>query len=298
MARKRAAKKSTKKRKAAWRASWKGQLRFGLVSLGVEAVNARSREEGDIHFHQLHAKCHNRIHYEKVCPVHGEVDNDEIVSGFEYSRGKYVEIEPEEIDALRTDAEKSLTIDSFVAPESVDLLYLDGRMYYLLPSGAESNEPYQVLATSLQQEQVYGVGHIVMSGKDQIVLVRSHDGLLQMAMLNYAAELRPEEDFAVPHEKVSPKKLKLAKDLIHSWSDENFDFEHYEDQYRHRLAELIDAKVSGKETVEPAEEEEGPVVINLMDALKKSVSATRRRPTKNKAKTRTSRRRTTKRKRA
>jgi DNA end-binding protein Ku len=269
-----------KRRKAEnWRASWKGQLRFGLVSLAVEAVNARSREEGDIHFHQLHAKCHNRIRYEKVCPVHGEVENDEIVSGYEYSRGKYVEVEPEELDALRTEKEKSLTIDTFIEPEQLDLIYLDGRMYYLVPSGPDAQESYRVLASALEQEGRIGIGHIVMSGKDQVVAIRAHHDRLQMAMLNYEKELRQDSDFPVSVAKVAPKKLKLAKDLIRSWSDRRFDFSAYEDQYRDRLAELIEAKVSGKETVEAPEDEEEPAVINLMDALKRSVATKKARTT-------------------
>src|SRR5687767_11946689 len=81
------------------RASWKGNITFGLVSFEVEAFNALDRDRSDIHFNQLHAECHNRIHYEKVCPVHGAVSNDEIVSGYEYKKGKYIEIDSEELDA-------------------------------------------------------------------------------------------------------------------------------------------------------------------------------------------------------
>src|SRR5687767_3366341 len=120
-----------RRKKTRWRASWKGQLQFGLVSFSVQAINARSPEEGDIHFHQLHAPCHNRIRYEKVCPVHGEVDNDDIVLGYEYARGKYVEMDSEELDQLRTEKERSLTIDSFIDPQEIDPIYFDGRMYYL-----------------------------------------------------------------------------------------------------------------------------------------------------------------------
>src|SRR5689334_474245 len=87
------------------RASWRGNLSFGLVSFAVEAFNALNRQGSDIHFHQLHAKCHSRIHYEKVCPIHGQVSNDEIVSGYEYAKGKYVEIDPEELDKFRTESE-------------------------------------------------------------------------------------------------------------------------------------------------------------------------------------------------
>jgi DNA end-binding protein Ku len=260
-----------------WRASWKGQLQFGLVSFPVQAVNARSQDQGDVHFHQLHAPCHSRIRYEKVCPLHGEVENDEIVSGYEYTRGKYVEVDPEELNELRTEKERALTIDSFIKPEEIDPIYFDGRMYYLIPDGAESQEPYKVLAGALEHQERWGVGHVVMSGKDQIVLIRPRDNVLIMAMLNYAAEIRSAKELkAVAAEKVSPRKMKLAEDLVKSWSDKRFDFKRYEDRYRNRLAELIDAKGAGREVVTPEEEEESPV-INLMDALKQSVAKARSR---------------------
>src|SRR5258706_6569954 len=109
-----ATKKKNAKRPGKYRARWKGNLSFGLVSFPVQAFNARNPEQSDIHFHQLHAACHRQIRYEKVCPIHGRVTNDEIVSGYEYAKGKYVEIEPEELDTLRTEAERSLTIDAIV----------------------------------------------------------------------------------------------------------------------------------------------------------------------------------------
>src|SRR3712207_1055914 len=113
-------KKKSTKRQAKHRASWRGHLSFGLVSFPVQAFNARDREQSDIHFHQLHAECHRRIHYEKVCPTHGTIPNDEIVSGYEYRPGKYVEIDPQELDAVRTQTERSLTIDAFVEPDAID----------------------------------------------------------------------------------------------------------------------------------------------------------------------------------
>ena len=108
------AKGAARPTKGSPRATWKGELSFGLVTFTVEAFNAINRQASDIHFHQLHAKCHSRVHYEKVCPIHGKISNDEIVSGYEYEKGKYVEIEPEQIDALRTHEERTLTIDSFI----------------------------------------------------------------------------------------------------------------------------------------------------------------------------------------
>jgi DNA end-binding protein Ku len=138
-----------KKRKLRRRPSWKGSLRFGLVSIDVEALNARSSEGRDIHFHQLHCKCHSRIHYEKVCPVHGEIPNDEIVSGYEYTKGKYVEVDAEELDALRTKREKSLVVDSFIDPAELDLIFFDGRMYYLAPATKEANDQIAAIRTAV-----------------------------------------------------------------------------------------------------------------------------------------------------
>jgi len=268
--------KKKDKAKPKHRASWKGNLSFGLVSFPVQAFNAHSPEHGDIHFHQLHATCHRRIHYEKVCPIHGEVSNDEIVSGYEYAKGKYVEIEPEELDALRTETERSLTIDAFVEPDTIDPIYLDGRMYYLAPDGAVAEEPYAVIAEAMEREGRHGVGQVVFSGKDQLALVRPDQGVLHMAMLNYAAEIRRPRDVvaAAKHSHLGGRKVQLAQTLIRSWFTRNFDFAAYEDRYREKLQELIDAKVEGREIVAP-QEEERPEVINLMDALKKSISRER-----------------------
>jgi DNA end-binding protein Ku len=194
-------------------------LSFGLVSFPVQAFNARNPEQSDIHFHQLHAACHKRIHYQKVCPIHGQVSNDEIVSGYEYAKGKYVEVEPEELDALRTETERSLTIDAFVEPDAIDPIYFDGRMYYLAPEGPVAEEPYAVVTEAMEREGRYGVGQVVFSGKDQLALVRPDDGVLHMAMLNYEAEIRhPREVVAAAKQgHLGGRKVQLAQTLIRSW---------------------------------------------------------------------------------
>jgi DNA end-binding protein Ku len=270
------AKHKKQKRQTKQRASWRGHLTFGLVSFPVQAINARNPQESDIHFHQLHATCHRRIHYEKVCPVHGRVTNDEIVAGYEYRKGQYVEIDPEELDALRTEKERSLTIDAFVADGEIDPVYFDGRMYFLVPDGPAGEEPYRVIADAMHREECWGVGQVVFSGKDQIVAVRPLDGVLHMAMLNYDEEIRRPADVRAAHKSPRPesKKIHLAQTLIRSWYSDHFDFAAYDDRYREKLKELIDAKVHGHEIVAPEEEEE-PKVLNLMDALKKSLSHTR-----------------------
>jgi DNA end-binding protein Ku len=285
---KRASANATSPPRSSARASWKGRLTFGLVSFDVEAFNAIDRQGSDIRFHQLHAKCHSRIRYQKVCPVHGVVSNDEIVSGYEQSKGKYVEVERDELEALRSERDRALTIDAFVDQATIDPLYFDGRMYYLLPAGASSEEAYAVIVAALTREERYGVGQVVFSGKDQMVLLRPLGGFLHMAMLNYDQEIRKPEDIATPPK--SPAKLtrqvKLAQTLIREWTDDEFDFSSYKDAYRENVEELIAAKAKGHKVVAPEVEEE-PEVVNLMDALKKSLGKSRgktRRATKSRHK--------------
>jgi DNA end-binding protein Ku len=269
---KRKSKRAASKSKHKVRASWKGMLRFGLVAFQVEAFNARRPEAGAVAFHQLHAECHNRIRYEKHCPVHGKVENNEIVSGYEYSRGRYVEVEAEELDALRTEHEKALTLDNFVEPEEIDPIYYDGRMYYLAPASAEAREPYAVFMAALEREGRYGVGQVVFSGKDQVVLLRPYNGALHMAMLNYPAEMRDAAEVVgtLPEIRGGDKQVRLAEQLIQSWGEEAFEYSDYTDPYLERVKELIDAKVEGRELVAPEEDEE-PEVVNFMDALRKSM---------------------------
>src|SRR3954468_20853151 len=113
------------KSRSKFRASWRGQLRFGLVSFEVQAINVEIKENAEVHFHLLHEPDHQRIHYAKICPKHGEVPSEEIVEGFEYTKGKYVEFDKEELDVLRTQQEKALSIDAFVNAEEIDPIYFD-----------------------------------------------------------------------------------------------------------------------------------------------------------------------------
>jgi len=269
------AERKKKKQPKRHRASWKGTLVFGLVSFPVEAFNALNRDESDIHFHQLHADCHRRIQYQKVCPLHGEVSNDEIVSGYEYKTGKYIEVEPEELETIKTKADRAFTIDAFVDPATIDPLYLDGRMYYLLPAAPAAAEPYVVMAQAMTKENQFGVGKIVIFGKEQLALVRSIEGLLHMAMLNFDEEIRaPQEMKArLPKANGAARQVTLARTLIRNWATEKFDFRRYDDEYRKRVARLIKAKVAGHEVVAPPKEEAEPDVINLMEALQRSVAA-------------------------
>lgn len=255
-----------------WRSSWKGVLQFGLVRFGVEAINAHSRSGGEIHFHQLHAKCHSRIEYRKFCPLHGEVEQEDIVFGYEYERGKYVEVDPEEFDAIRTREERTLRIEEFIAPDDLDQLYFDGRIYYLTPTSAHDREPYQLLRRALVEDDRIGIGQVVFSGKEQLTAVLPRDRILTMAMLNYAPELRDPNDIdAGDDDDVAAKNLRLAKDVVTTMTSRRFSIDAYEDHYRERVLELIASKRKGNKVVSPPEEEEEEPVINLMEALKKSL---------------------------
>lgn len=270
MAKSRKTKTTRPTRKA--RASWQGMLRFGLVSFPVEAFNAHSDEGGEIALHQLHAKCHSRIRYQKTCPIHGEVDNDEIIKGYEVSKGEYIEIDPDELEKLRSGAERSLTVDTFITPDEIDSIYLDGRMYFLSPDGDQAREPYGVFLEALRHLGRCGLGQIVFSGKEQIVMIRPYGDALHMAMLNYQAEIRDPQETILPPATVkrTDRMVKLAEQLIENWTEESFDFSKYEDAHLRDLKALIQAKVEGREIV-ASEVDEGPEVINLMDALQKSL---------------------------
>ena len=125
--------------------TWKGYIKLSLVSVPVKAYNARAPSERDIQLHQLHAECHSRIQYKKICPIHGEVSQDDIVSGYEYAKGQYTVIDPAELDKLRSEDDKAITIDQFIHPESLDRIYLTGQSYYLLPEGRIGERPFALI---------------------------------------------------------------------------------------------------------------------------------------------------------
>jgi DNA end-binding protein Ku len=280
--------KKRRKSSRSWRASWKGEMRLGLVRFTVEAVNAHSRSGSDVHFNQLHDECHSRIEHRKVCPIHGEVDNEEIVLGYEYGRDKYVEIDPDEIDDLRTKGERALTITEVIPSDELDPIYYDGRMYYLSPSEANDREPYHLFVRALEDDGSIAIGQVVFSGKEQLAAIRPRDGVMVMAMLNYAAEIRDPHDMGVGAEgaRASAAHLRMAKQLLGSLESEHFRAGDYEDRYRARVKKLLAAKRKGKEIVAPPEDNEEPM-IDFMAALRKSVSQSKN---KKPAKRRTGRR--------
>jgi DNA end-binding protein Ku len=262
------------------RSSWKGYLRLSLVSVPVQAFTAAVTGGGEIHLNQLHEECNSRIRYKKVCPIHGEVANSEIVSGYEYAKGHYVVMEPDELSRLRNESDRAINIDTFIKPEQIDPIYFEGRSYYLLPDGAAGAKPYAVMCQGLKQEGRYGIARAVFSGKDQLMVLRPVDDLLVLTMLSFEQQIRSPKEFMdqLGEIKVTSEELRLAKTLIEASSSDKFDLSAYEDQYTQRLTELIEAKVAGKEVVAPPAADEKEHVINLMDALRRSVAQAKSSP--------------------
>lgn len=254
------------------RPSWRGYLRLSLVAVPVEAFTAATPGKGEIHLNQLHEPCHSRIRYRKFCPVHGEVPNDEIVYGYEYAKDQYVVLEPGERESFRQQSERAMTIDRFIPADSVDPFFYSGRNYYLLPEGAAGDKPYRVLCQAMQNEKRCALGQVVMSGREELALVRPMEGVLTMSLLNYTTQVKPAADFVeeVGEGKVSADELKLARTLIQQTSANDPKLDAYEDTYTQKFKEAIEAKIAGKEVVTAPEEEDVPVV-NLMDALRKSL---------------------------
>jgi DNA end-binding protein Ku len=258
---------------AAARSVWKGFIRFSLVSVPVKAYTATSSSTG-ISLNQLHKECNSRINYKKVCPVHGELKADEIVSGYEYADGQYVVINPDELEKVRTPKDRAIDISAFIKPQAIDPAYYSGKTYYLVPDGPIGLKPYALLHKILIDEDRFAFAQVVFTGKEQVVLLRPIGGLIAMTPLSYSAEIKKASDFEpeVPKVEVSPDEMKLARTLTDAMASDDFDFSAFKDKYTERLQKLIEAKIAGKEVV-AAPMEDAPQVINLMEALQKSVAA-------------------------
>lgn len=270
------------------RTSWEGYLKLDLLAVPVKAYNAAASGGGKIGFHLIHAKCHGRIRYKKVCPVHGEVPNDEIVSAYEVAKGQYVVVDPDDRKKLRPVDDKAITIDTFIRPGDLDPIYYGDRSYYLVPDGRVAEKPYVVLQRVMAEQDRYAVARIILSGREQIVLVRPVEGLLAMTVLNYDETVKKPAEFAgdVPEVTAAPKEMHLAESLVEASTTEHFDFAQYRDEYTGNLVNLLESKAKGKKVVRERREEE-PVVVNLMEALRKSLDHTQQRHGRAAAKGRT-----------
>jgi DNA end-binding protein Ku len=256
----------------ALRTSWEGFLKLSLITVPVRAYNSAVPGGGDVHFHQIHKKCGNRIHYQKVCPVHGEVTKDEIVSGYEYEKKKCVEVEPEEVAQVRAANDQSINIDVFVPANSVEPIYMTGRTFYLVPDGPAGQKPYILLHQVMKDQKREAVAAIIISGHEETVLLRPLGKLLTMTVLYYDNQIKKATDFEdeVGEAKITTQELNLAETLVTASTSKKLVLSHYKDQYNERIRQVIEAKLAGKK-IARGRSEKAPHPINLMDALRKSV---------------------------
>lgn len=254
------------------RTSWKGHLRLSLVSVPVKAYTAAD-SSAEVRLNQLHEECNSRVKYKKVCPEHGELQSADIVSGYEYAKDQYVIIKPEEIAKLRKQPDKSVHIEGFFPQEQLDPRFHAGKTYYLLPDGVAGDKPYALLHDGMASAGVHGIARAVLSGREQLVLLRPMGRMIALSVLQWSAGVKDPAEFEKEYDgaDLTDEERALTQTLISASLIDALDPANYRDGYAESLKELIQAKVEGKEIVDAPQAEE-PAILNLMDALKRSVA--------------------------
>jgi DNA end-binding protein Ku len=255
---------------------WKGSISFGLVNIPIKLHTAT--EDKDIKLRTLHNKCHAPIKYEKICTVcEQEVKPEDIVKAYEYTKGKFVVLDQEDLEKLRKEnEEKAVEIIDFVKMEEIDPIYFD-RSYYMSPNEG-GGKAYSLLRKALQESQKVGIAKIIIRSKEQMAVIRVYENTLVMETIHFPDEVRRAGDVPnVPSDdKVTDKELATAIMLIDQLTTE-FEPEKYTDEYRTALLELIEAKRTGQETVTPTAKETPSNVTDLMAALQASIDRTKPR---------------------
>lgn len=253
------------------RAIWSGVISFGLVSIPVKLYTAT--ESKSLSFHQLHEKCKTRIKEQRWCPhCDKQVDYDEIVKGFEYSKGDYVVVTKEDLEELPLVSKNIINITAFVKAEEIDPLYFNGS-YYLEPEKL-AQKPCALFMHAMQEKEMVAIGTLALRNKERLCSLRVLGGNLLVDMLLYPDEIRVDMDKKLPAAKLSKQEVTMASSLIDMMT-QDFQPEEYEDHYRDALQALIKAKIEGDETVEQAKETKPTGVVDLMEALRASVENAR-----------------------
>jgi DNA end-binding protein Ku len=256
----------------AGRPYWKGFLRLSLVQIAVQIHSAV--EPSGSGLNQIHKPSGKRVSYTKTVPGVGPVEEADIVKGYQVSEDVYVVLEPEELEAVRLESKRTLDLQEFVAAEEIDPRYFEAP-YYLLPEDEMQNEGYRVIQAALAKMRKLGLGQITMSGREYLVAVGALDQGLAMYILRYANEVRPADAYfsGIPDMKVNPELVDLATRLIAEGTTE-FNPQQFRNTYEVRLNELVQQKAKGRKVVVKTEEEDRPKganVVDLMDALRKSI---------------------------
>lgn len=263
------------------RATWKGHLKLSLVTIPIRVFPATD-SAATISFNQLHAECQTRIQQKKWCPsCEREVANNEIVKGYEFSKGKYVVMEEEDIAKVRPESTRVINLTQFTTVDQIDPIYFE-RPYYLAPDGNVAAEAFAVVREGMQGKA--GIGRLALYGREYLVAVQPREKGLVMFTLRSAAEVRSMDaidEFDQVPAKLKPAEVALAQQVIGTF-ESDLDVKTFTDHYQEELRRIIDAKVAGEEVV--VQEEEAPTkVVDLMEALRRSlesVSAGKKKPAK------------------
>jgi len=257
------------------RAYWQGQIRLALVSIPIEVYPA-TRSGAAIAFHQIHEPSGQRIRYEKVAPGVGPVDRDEIIKGYEVSKGNYVLLDEDEIEAVKIESRKTLDLVQFVDAGEIDVLYYE-KPYFVVPADDLAEEAYVVLRDALRATRKVGLGQLAVRGREQLVSIKPCGRGLVMEVLRYADEVHKAQGYFRDIEEKAPDEdlLDLATTLIEKKSGP-FHPAEFHDRYVDALHRLIDKKAKSKSNKKILEDpgeasDRGSNVIDLMAALKKSV---------------------------
>ena len=261
------------------RAMWSGSISFGLVNIPVKMFKATAAASGRaVSFHQIHATCGTRIKMKRWCPKEDvEVPWDEIVKGYEVEKGKYVPIQADELDALLPEDDyAAVAIESFVGLSEVDPVYFD-RAYYLSPDGTSSPKAYALLHRALADAAKVAVARVLLRTRSHLALVRVRGDHLVLETMFFGSELTDISDVAgVTKGKahIEPRQLKMAEQLVESMTID-WDPERYKDEYATKVKAVIAKKLQGGEVLESPASGEGGQVVDLMDALQRSIAATK-----------------------
>jgi DNA end-binding protein Ku len=267
---------------------WSGQIRISLVAFGVKLFPA-TEAKSEIHFHEISRKSGERVHHQKVAANDEEpVEKDDVVKGYEYSKGEYVQIDPDEIAHLRIATRKTLELEQFVDLNEIDAAFFE-KPYFVIPESDSQAEAFGVVRKALAETGKAGLGKIAVSGREHLMAISApRDEKLRGLMaytLRYVEELRNAEQYFadIKPGAVSAESLSLAKELIQRKAA-RFDPRKFTDEYEAALRELVDAKL--KHLPLPVEEKAAPrgKVINLMDALRRSVNPAAEKKTSTQAK--------------
>jgi DNA end-binding protein Ku len=253
------------------RPTWKGFLKISLVNIPVKVFPA-TESSGTISFNQLHAECQTRIRQKRWCEhCNREVPNSEIVKGYEFEKGRYVVVAEDDFDKVRPESTRVIDLVQFADESSIDPIYVD-RAYYLAPDGTMAADAFAVMRDGMKGK--VGIGKLALYGREYLVAVKPQERGIVMYTLHHAAEIRSMdavEELNAVAARTRPEEIKLAKQVIETFEGP-LDLSTYRDEYQAGLRRIIDAKIAGEEIVAPSVEAP-PRVVNLMDALKKSLDA-------------------------